>query len=150
MWRYDSIKFREFNPIILMWTQYRINREKLYFLTREKNNMNREEDNSAIYIKLINMFKGTLMQIWKSANIFLFMWNQYVEDLTLRRLLIFEIYVGEICKKFFLRTSRNNTIYKKLAYFLRNLQTSRANNSQNLWTKKAKFSAYSFYMNTNI
>ena len=101
MWRYDSIKFREFNPIILMWTQYRINKEKLYFLTREKNNMNREEDNSAIYIKLINMFKGTLMQIWKSANIFLFMWNQYVEDLTLRQLLIFEIYVGEICKKFF-------------------------------------------------
>ena len=55
MWRYDSIKFREFNPIILMWTQYRINKEKLYFLTREKNNMNREEDNSAIYIKLINV-----------------------------------------------------------------------------------------------
>ena len=101
MWRYDSIKFREFNPIILMWTQYRINKEKLYFLTREKNNMNREEDNSAIYIKLINMFKGTLMQIWKSANIFLFMWNQYVEDLTLRQLLIFEIYMGEICKKVF-------------------------------------------------
>ena len=27
-------------------------------------------------------FKGTLMQIWKSANIFVFVWKQYVEDFT--------------------------------------------------------------------
>ena len=58
------------------------------------------------------MFKGTLMQIWKSANIFLFMWNQYVEDLTLRQLLIFEIYMGEICKKFFYEKKLSNSFIK--------------------------------------
>ena len=36
MWLYDSIQFREFNPIMLMWTQYRIKTEKLYLLTWEK------------------------------------------------------------------------------------------------------------------
>ena len=30
------------------------------------------------------------MQIWKSANIFVFVWKQYVEDFTLKQ--IFEIY----------------------------------------------------------
>ena len=49
-----------------------------------------------------------------------------------------------------LQTFRNNRICWKLAYFLRNLQTSRANNSRILGTKNAKFSGYCFYMNTNI
>ena len=35
-----------------------------------------------------------------------------------------------------------------MAYFLRKLQTSRANNSRTLWIKKAKFLGYCFYMNT--
>ena len=35
--------------------------------------------------------KGTLMQIWKSANIFVFIWK-YLEDLTLKHLLLFEIW----------------------------------------------------------
>ena len=57
MWRYDSIQFRGFNPTILMWTQHRINTEKLYFFTRETNNMDTdEEDNIAIYITSVNMF----------------------------------------------------------------------------------------------
>ena len=30
--------------------------------------------------------KGALMQIWKSANIFVYMWKQYVEDFTLNHL----------------------------------------------------------------
>ena len=38
----------------------------------------------------------------------------------------------------------------KLAYFLRNLEISRANNSRILRTKNAKFSGYCFYVNTNI
>ena len=38
----------------------------------------------------------------------------------------------------------------KLAYFLRNLQISRANNSRSLRIKNAKFSGYCLYMNTNI
>ena len=41
-----------------------------------------------------------------------------------------------------LQTFRNNRTCWKLAYFLRNLQTSR--------DKNAKFSGYCFYMNTNI
>ena len=48
------------------------------------------------------------------------------------------------------QTIRNNRICLKLAYFLRNLQTSRANNSRILRTKNAKFSRHYFYMNTNI
>ena len=49
-----------------------------------------------------------------------------------------------------LQTFRNNTVCQKLAYFLRNLQTSRANNSRVLRVKNAKFSRCCFYMNTNI
>ena len=42
--------------------------------------------------------KGTLMQIWKSANIFVFIWKQYVEGFTLKHLLVFEICAHEICE----------------------------------------------------
>ena len=45
-------------------------------------------------------FKGTLIQIWKSANIFVFIWKQYVEDFTLKHFLLFEICAHEICEKF--------------------------------------------------
>ena len=41
----------------------------------------------------------TLMQIWKSVNIFVFIW-QYVEHFTLKHFLFFEIYTCEICGKF--------------------------------------------------
>ena len=48
MWRYDSIQFREF--------KHRINTEKLYFLTSEKNSTDTKEDILvAIDINLINM-----------------------------------------------------------------------------------------------
>ena len=49
-----------------------------------------------------------------------------------------------------LQTFRNNRIRKKLAYFLRNLQTSRINNLRIPRVKKTKFSGYCFYMNTKI
>ena len=49
-----------------------------------------------------------------------------------------------------LQTLRNNGICWKLAYFLGNLRTSRANNSRILRIKNAKFSGYCFYMNANI
>ena len=52
--------------------------------------------------------------------------------------------------KICLQTFRNNGICYKLAYFLRNLQTSRVNNSRILRIKNAKFWGYYFYMNTNI
>ena len=46
------------------------------------------------------LLKGTLMQIWKSANIFVFIWKQYVEDFALKHLLLFEISAREISEKF--------------------------------------------------
>ena len=49
-----------------------------------------------------------------------------------------------------LQTFRINRICQKLIYFLRNLKTSRVNNSRVLRIKNAKFSGYCFYMNTNI
>ena len=53
------------------------------------------------YKKLSNFpFKGTLMQIWKSGNILVFVRKQYVEDFTLKHLPLFEIYSHEICGKF--------------------------------------------------
>ena len=51
---------------------------------------------------------------------------------------------------FVLQTFRNNRIGLKLAYALINLQTSRINNTRILRIKNAKFSGYSFYMNTSI
>ena len=89
------------------------------------------------------------MQIWKPANIFVFIRKQCVKDFTLKHLLLFEISAHEICEVC-LQTFRNNRICKKLAYFLRNLQTSRANNSRIVRIKNAKFSGYCFYMNKNI
>ena len=44
--------------------------------------------------------KGILMQIWKSANNFVFVYKYYVEDSTLKHPLIFEIRAREICEKF--------------------------------------------------
>ena len=43
--------------------------------------------------------KGALMQIWNSANIFVFLWK-YVEDFTLKHLLLFKIWARETCEKF--------------------------------------------------
>ena len=40
------------------------------------------------------------MQIWKSANVFVFMWKKYVEGFTLKHLLLFEICAQKICEKF--------------------------------------------------
>ena len=45
------------------------------------------------------LIKGTLTQIWKSTNIFVFIWEKYVEDFTFGLLLLFEICAGETCEK---------------------------------------------------
>ena len=71
---------------------------------------------------------------------FVFIWK-YVEDFTLKHLLALEICARETCEKF---------VYKYRAYFLKNLQTSRANSTGILKIKNAKVSGYWFYMNTNI
>ena len=46
---------------------------------------------------LKTIIKGILMQIWKSANIFVFRWKQYVEDFTLKHFLLLEICARDIC-----------------------------------------------------
>ena len=50
----------------------------------------------------------------------------------------------------FYKHSETIEYVKKLAYFLRSLQTSLANNSRILRIKYAKFPGYCFYMNKNI
>ena len=49
---------------------------------------------------LFSFFKGTLIQISKSANVFAFMWKEYVEDFTLKHLILFEIMARKVCEKF--------------------------------------------------
>ena len=44
--------------------------------------------------------KCTILQIWKSANIFVFAWKYYVKDYTLKHLLLSEIYACEVCDNF--------------------------------------------------
>ena len=39
------------------------------------------------------------MQIWKSANIFVCIWKQYVEIFTLKHFLLLEICARELCEK---------------------------------------------------
>ena len=43
-------------------------------------------------------FKGTLMQIWKSSDIFVFIQNQYPENFALLILKIPELFAREVCK----------------------------------------------------
>ena len=40
------------------------------------------------------------MQIWKPGNIFVSRWKKYVEDFTLKHVLLFEKCTREICEKF--------------------------------------------------
>ena len=55
--------------------------------------------------------KVTLVQIWKSANIFAFMWK-YVEDFTLKDLLLFEIRAREIYENFVYKLSETKECVK--------------------------------------
>ena len=44
--------------------------------------------------------KGSLLQIWKSANIFVVIWKLYVEGFTLKHFLLFETCARKIREKF--------------------------------------------------
>ena len=46
------------------------------------------------------VFKGTLMQIWKSTNIFVYIWKYHDDDFRLKHVLLFEMCAKEICEKF--------------------------------------------------
>ena len=52
------------------------------------------------------------MQIWKSANIFVFIWKWYFEDFKLKHLLLLEIYAREICEKFVYKHSETSEYVK--------------------------------------
>ena len=60
----------------------------------------------------IGVFKGVLMQIWKSVNIFVFIWKWYVDDFTLKHLLLFEICARKICKKFVYKLLKQQNMLK--------------------------------------
>ena len=53
------------------------------------------------------------MQIWKSVNIFVLIWKQYVEDITLKHLLLFELCAREMCEKFVYKHSERIEEYVK-------------------------------------
>ena len=82
------------------------------------------------------LFKGALMQIWKSANIF----SSYESNM---------MKISHYNTFYFVRCAHVRYV-KSLRNFLRNLQTSRANNSTIPRIKNVKFSRHCFYMNTNI
>ena len=50
------------------------------------------------------------MQIWKSANIFVFIWKYYVEDFTLKHL--FFLSESEICEEFVYKCSETKEFVK--------------------------------------
>ena len=58
------------------------------------------------------MLKGTLMQIWKSANTFVSIWKGYVEDFTLKQFLLFEICAREIGETFVYKHSEKQQMLK--------------------------------------
>ena len=60
----------------------------------------------------------------------------YVEDFTLKHFLLNEIFSCEICEKFVYKHSETEE-YAKSYLLLRNLQTSRPNNSRILRKKNA-------------
>ena len=55
-----------------------------------------------------------------------------------------------MCEKFVYKHLEKIEYVKNLAYFLRNLQTSRANNSRILSIKNAEFSEYFLYEHKHV
>ena len=95
------------------------------------------------------MVKGTIMQIWKSANIPVFNRKILCRRFHIKTPFTFWDMRAWDMLKICLQIFRNNRICQKLAYVLRNAQTSRANISRILLIKNAKFSGYYFYMKTS-
>ena len=69
-----------------MWTYFQAGLEQMKFCSASETKKLKE--------------KGTLMQIWKSTNIPVFIWKKYVEDFAFKYLLLFERCVREKCEKF--------------------------------------------------
>ena len=60
-------------------------------------NMSDQQLAEELHKQTIRKFKGTLMQIWKSPNMFVFIEKQYPENFTFVILLILELFGREIC-----------------------------------------------------
>ena len=78
----------------------------------------RWQNSSWTFIK--DIFKGTLTQNWKSANIVIFVRKQYVENFTLKHLLLFEICVRKVYEKFVYKHSETIEYVKNQLTFLKN------------------------------
>ena len=73
-------------------------------------------DSKELFVqRFLSVFKGTLIQIWKSANVLVFIWKQYVADFTFKHLLpfVFEICAREIYEKFVYTRSETIEYVKK-------------------------------------
>ena len=60
----------------------------------------------------LRMLRGTLMRIWKSANTFVSIWKEYIEDFILKQLLLFEICAREIRETFVYKHSEKQQMLK--------------------------------------
>ena len=57
------------------------------------------------------------MQIWKSANFFALIWKWYVEDFTLKHLLLFEVCAHDMYEKFVYKHSETIEYVKNYPTF---------------------------------
>ena len=88
-------------------------------------------------------FKGTLIQIWKSVYIFVFIWKQYVEDVThWNTFFLFEVCAREICEKIVYKHSETIEYVQNYPTFSEIHQPHAKRTGELL--------GYCFYMNTNI
>ena len=101
-------------------------------------------------IIITTWFKGTLIQIWKSANIFVFIWRWYAEDLSLKHLLLFQICAREICEKFAYKHSETIEYVKNWTTFWECCKRHGQITRQALELRMQNFWRYYFYMSTNI
>ena len=53
-----------------------------------------------VYINDIDLFKGTLMKIWKSPYMFVFIWGWYLEKFAFLILGIIELFSRKVCEMF--------------------------------------------------
>ena len=66
--------------------------------------------------------KGTLMQIWKSPYIFVFIYKRYPKNFAFLILAVFELFTRKVCKIFGYKLTETIQYVKKGAYFLRKIQ----------------------------
>ena len=73
---------------------------------------------SRVYSFQMSAIKYTTVQIWKSATVFAFIWK-YVDDFTLKQVLLFEIRARKICEKFVYKFVWKQYNMLKISLFLK-------------------------------